>query len=898
MEPDTPVRGRDRELGALQHALGRVVGGQGSVTLVTGPAGSGKSRLLREAALAAGLKGVRRVAIAADPDSALIPGDSLMRGLLGGADPILGSERMRELVAEPERRYWVLAEVQDAIESAALRQPLLITVDDLQWCDDLTLLAMRALPERLSADAVMWLFAGRRADGPPGYLSTLGRLTDGGAETLDLDRLDDDAAAAMTADLLGATPSPDLLAAVHGTGNRPMLISALVRGAREDGPPVRLRALIRRQLSRLGEDARTVLEVASVLSRLLSLPLIAELMHRPPAALLAPVREAHDFLREDDDGHLVFQHDLIREAVRATVPGALARTLRRQAARVAVRENAPAVEVASLLSDSAEPGDAEAIAALRLAAAELAPVAPSSAADVSRRALELTPAGSPLRGEIIAEGVRLLWLAGRAHEATKLGHSLLSESLDPGTEAAIRLGIAAVSSQYSFAEAVRQCERAVALPGLPITLRASLLALEAVNLTLVGDMPRAESVLEEGMDAAIRAGDDGARAICVASQSVNAFYEQRWGAAFDLADEAVEFSARVGADAALWGSTQWRGWLDTVAGRPDLALEHAERGMKAAQRDGQAWLLRQWSMDRCSILYKAGRLSDARAEAEGVRAMSDELGAGNYADVTALMTVGRVALHTGDLAAARRYDAEAERMRADEAPLVRHSGLWLGALVAVALGREPAHLRALLAEAAECLGDRIPPLGTPLDPADEVLFIRIARDIGETSWADRAVAALERRAAANPSFRFLAATAAHARGDMTEAVALYRSFPRPLPLAVALEDVGTVEALEEACLIYDEAGATHDSSRVRAALRKLGVRRRPRAAARPGWSALTATEQDVARRVADGATNRQVAAAMFLSPHTVSTHLRHAFTKLGINSRVELARLVHQHSDL
>ncbi|XVV09746.1 AAA family ATPase [Actinoplanes sp. CA-131856] len=270
MEPETPVRGRDRELGALQRALERVVAGQGSVTLVTGPAGSGKSRLLRETALVAGLKGVHRVAIAADPDSALVPGDSLMRGLLAGADPILGSDRLREL-SEPERRYWVLAEVRDAIERAALRRPLLITVDDLQWCDDLTLLAMRALPERLSADAVMWLFAGRRADGPAGYLSTLGRLTDGGAETIDLDRLDDEAAAAMTADLLGAAPSPELMAAVHGTGNRPMLISALVRGAREEGPPVRLRALIRRQLSRLGEDARTVLEVASVLSRRLSL---------------------------------------------------------------------------------------------------------------------------------------------------------------------------------------------------------------------------------------------------------------------------------------------------------------------------------------------------------------------------------------------------------------------------------------------------------------------------------------------------------------------------------------------------------------------------------------------------------------------------------------------------
>ena len=55
---------------------------------------------------------------------------------------------------------------------------------------------------------------------------------------------------------------------------------------------------------------------------------------------------------------------------------------------------------------------------------------------------------------------------------------------------------------------------------------------------------------------------------------------------------------------------------------------------------------------------------------------------------------------------------------------------------------------------------------------------------------------------------------------------------------------------------------------------------------------LTASERAVVDLVARGATNREVAAQLFLSPHTVSTHLRHAFTKAGVRSRVELARLV------
>jgi DNA-binding CsgD family transcriptional regulator len=58
------------------------------------------------------------------------------------------------------------------------------------------------------------------------------------------------------------------------------------------------------------------------------------------------------------------------------------------------------------------------------------------------------------------------------------------------------------------------------------------------------------------------------------------------------------------------------------------------------------------------------------------------------------------------------------------------------------------------------------------------------------------------------------------------------------------------------------------------------------------WPELTASEVGVIRLVAEGLTNRQAAERLAISPHTVSSHLRHAFTKLGITSRVELARLV------
>jgi DNA-binding CsgD family transcriptional regulator len=58
-------------------------------------------------------------------------------------------------------------------------------------------------------------------------------------------------------------------------------------------------------------------------------------------------------------------------------------------------------------------------------------------------------------------------------------------------------------------------------------------------------------------------------------------------------------------------------------------------------------------------------------------------------------------------------------------------------------------------------------------------------------------------------------------------------------------------------------------------------------------ASLTGSELQVVRIIADGATNRSAAEQLYLSPHTVSSHLRSAFAKLGINSRVQLARVLH-----
>ncbi|MFI5938266.1 AAA family ATPase [Actinoplanes sp. NPDC051494] len=918
----TPLRGRDPELDRITEGLRALRSGRSSITVVSGPPGAGKSRILAETLRRADAMRLRSVVVAGDRDERFLAGGSLLRGLRDGTDALLDAATLLAVATRPEHRYWLLEEIRNGIERAALRAPLLVVVDDLQWCDDFTLVALRALPQRLGPYAVMWLFATRPAGGTPAVPETLARLSSLGAARIELDGLGDDAVAAMAADILGATAPPGVLAMARAAGNRPLLVAELMHGLAQesgsDGLPVRFRDSILRRTARLSPAARTAIEVASLLSREISVGRLAALLRVPPADLLRPLAEAlaEDLLQERD-GQLVFRHDLVRDAVRESVPAPLRRTLRREAAGLALRDGAPVVEVASLLADSAERGDLEAITALRSAAAELAASSPSAAADLSRRALELCHAGSPQRAAIAAEGIRLLWLAGRGHEASTSGQALLLAGLDPVTEAGVRMGIAAVSSQYSFAEAVAQCRAAVALPGLPADLRVPLLALLAVNLTMYGDIPAADAVIDQaaaaatGDEAAAAAtGDEAAAAVRVATRSVVALYRDRWDEAFALADRAVAVSRAAGADGALWGATQWRGLLDAAAGRPDLAIAHADRGVRAAQAGGQAWLLRQWTLDRCRLLYDAGRLEDARSEAEGVLAMADELGAGNYADCTALMTLARIAVHTGDPRAARAYAADARRMLDDPAPIVRRTGRWLAVLVAADDGDDRA-LAALLALIEILPAGAGPSLGTPLDPADEVTFVRLALRTGHPDRAVRALEAARARSDANPGHPFLGAVTLHARGlverdagALRTAAGIFATFPRPLPYAACLEDLAelqrahgvredVVRCLDRALAVLEEAGASRDAARVRRALRDLGARRgRTAVAGQDPWASLTVTETAVVRRVAEGSTNREVAAAMFLSPHTVGTHLRHAFTKLGINSRVELTRLL------
>jgi len=196
------------------------------------------------------------------------------------------------------------------------------------------------------------------------------------------------------------------------------------------------------------------------------------------------------------------------------------------------------------------------------------------------------------------------------------------------------------------------------------------------------------------------------------------------------------------------------------------------------------------------------------------------------------------------------------------------------------------------------------------EPGAAAWLVRLALAAGDRARAARVAAAADRLARDNPDFPCARSAAAHTRGllasDLAALACAEDEAPDRWARASAAEDLGValaasgdrnggITALLRALAAYQEAGATRDTARVRRRLRRLGVRRRHWSQAdRPvsGWDSLTDTERAIARLVAEGHTNRQIADRLFISAHTVAFHLRQVFRKLGLHSRVQLARLV------
>jgi DNA-binding CsgD family transcriptional regulator len=354
-------------------------------------------------------------------------------------------------------------------------------------------------------------------------------------------------------------------------------------------------------------------------------------------------------------------------------------------------------------------------------------------------------------------------------------------------------------------------------------------------------------------------------------------------------------------------------WVLDALDRYDEALEANTGGARTAQRDRQNFALRMFEVTKGRQLLQVGNLAEAATALEGRYSVADAHRVLGPIHAPAVVALGKLKIHTGDEREALEIAEIAKVMLNSGTPCVTGQAIWYLAQLALAQGDAMAAHEWLCTKGFEERLSMFPLF--PHEVTDDAERVRIAAAASDEELADHAIALAERRAIANPTVASCAAAAAHVRGiwfesveDLEKAAELYRDGPRPLAYASALEDLGRVRlagdgdaalaigSFDEALSITSRTGAEWDSARLRGRLRRLGVRRRYVGSERPktGWASLTDPEINVATLAAEGRTNRQIAESLFISPHTVNTHLRHIFEKLGINSRVQLTRFVRE----
>jgi predicted ATPase len=417
--PAARLWGRPVEVDAFRSRLRALQFGRGGTVLVSGLAGMGKTAMLRAVEASARELGITVFHGTADAAGRVIPFAPLLEALVSAPSAPVDPTVLRDLSRSPDQRFWLLRELQEALERAALRAPVLISLDDVQWADPATLAALCSLTRQLTAHRILWLIAVRSGEPAVTEHSTQSRLETADTLSVTLGPLDEAGVAAVAEDLLGGAPDAALLTALAGVHGQPFLLTELLRGLREErlvavsdgsarlvgtGLPVRFRDSVGYHLARLSTGARDALQLASVLGRRFSADELAALGGAAPGEVLAALREAlaAGLVVEDGD-RMAFRHDLVREAVDATLPRTVRQSLRRRAVDVLLQHGAPPSDVAELVMDVARPGDQKAIAILRRAAAETGRVSPAVASLLSRRALDLTPPGDPSRGPLTAE---------------------------------------------------------------------------------------------------------------------------------------------------------------------------------------------------------------------------------------------------------------------------------------------------------------------------------------------------------------------------------------------------------------------------------------------------------------------------------------------------------------
>ena len=888
----------------------------GSVLLLTGSPGIGKSTTIDALLRGLGPRMARAFRVSADEPSRRQP-FGLISSLVG---------LVPQYPPRPDAGDRVLAAVEDLCGVGQL----VLCADDLHHADGDSLRVLTQLVESTRDLPLTLILARRPLPVRDQLVSLAARPKVLAAEVVPMDR-------AGLADLVrrawGTAADASLLDQLAVTGGNPFHAGALLEQFRRTGPAAgraeterdpsdpavrTIEVAIRSQLALLDAPARDLLQILAVWGRPADVLDLAAIAGTPTGTTLRAVQAAVDssIAGWTTDEHLGFSHDLYAEVIMADLAPGLRRLLHAACAQRLGSTGGMATEIAGHEGDADSAG-LGVESAIRIATTDLV-FAPEQAADLLAGVTAVP--GSIQDGALAIARAGALAAAGRMGESKQVAMDALVTVRDVPTRRTLtRLLLHTTVSDADTVTALQHVDDALLDPTLiggaanepaaapregaagtestPIDpaadFRHALIHLRRWVLVLDGSEP-----VPPHPDAGpVRSG------AALVPTAIQLFQRARCVEALAMVQEAQR--ARLARGDPVWGdgvtAPVWPAWFGLFARGPEAASAMSVEARREAQQQGRGWLWPYHLSIAGTIDSFAGRWDDASA----VFAESADAASGTGTGWVSRGVGGQLVIlvQRGQLEeAAALWTAWQRSGRRNEQGLP-YSTLG-GMLLAESTGRlsEAVGLAAQVWSRPHVMGRLL----WALLAAPDVL--RVARAAGAFDLADQVVddvstiptdqvptlagvVPLIRAVAAGDSA--LAARAAsiskhagHVSGELyaweEAAVASAAAGDRDLARTWARRALDLADVLGARTVERRLAARLRDH-RVR--LGATGSRKRPST----GWASLTPTELRVAEQVAAGLTSPQIATQLYLSPRTVQTHITHILRKLQLRSRVELA---------
>ncbi|WP_159843958.1 helix-turn-helix transcriptional regulator [Nocardia sp. CY41] len=957
--PSEKLVGRASELLCMQQLLAAAAANSVGAVAVLGEPGIGKTRLLDEVCKHAADMGFQVLTGRGSEFEREVPYGLVVEALderFGVLDAevveALGPDRVSELAAVlpslagrggqlasrlQVERFEFYRAVRATFERLCRSRPLLLALDDAHWADPASVELISYLLRRAVPGMVLAL-AYRPRQTPSLLLGAVEQaIRDGLLQEFELAPLTIHEAA----DLLSQRPDSPLVRHLYAeSSGNPFYLEQLSRMARNDpasyphSPGVgkeresnistALRATLARELAVLPEDTLRVLQAAAVAGDPFDVDLIGEIAANDKGRVLKclDALAAADLVRAlDVAGSFRFRHPLVRRVVYDTTMPCWRFDAHKRAARALTQRGASLGTRAHHVERSATVGDDEAVATLSAAGHTVAARAPAAAAGLFEAALRLLPEASRSDRRLSL----MVSLAGALASSGNLRESrvTLERALElipadaPGDRVRIIGMIARADHGLGRAEEARRLITTALEQAIPGSADAVALRLDlAQNHLMMHEWERAVETTAHAREQAHVLGDPALLLASTATLAWLTSYQGSLTEANELIDLAADGMDRRDVDLppALLEALADLVYAEMTNDRFRTADRHAERGLYISRTTGHGYAFGRFTIGAAAAKLFLGQLPEARtavetaietallldndqllSTAETLRCWVETL----RGDLSAALAAGRAAVRSANRQPDALFSWLAHACYGEA--LIESGELERGRHEILSLGRPQ-------------LGGLPPTAG----PFWHQALITVDLSVGRMDEAEALTQGME-ATAVGPSRQgnacYARARVNLAAGDFTAAaasahnaverfetveMAIWAARSRLLEgrsLRLAGAGVAAIRELEIAYAIFQDAGAERLRDECAKELRILGrrVRRQPPGDAPMDSPMLTKRERDIANRVAQGYTNREIAAELFVSPKTVEKHLARVFTKLGVSSRGGVATALNRH---